>query len=252
MDDADIKDWATNLINHCLTLTLRLTRLNKGDHSPVGVASGFLVLLEGSTYLISAGHALDKGAWVIETDMVIESECRTACIPVNGAWIIKRFIFGKSELESVDVSWAKIDLVAFQKGVVGNTNINGSAFAFMTYQGAFGETPEPETPYIYASRNQVMIYDALGKRYLEREPSYELEMQYTGRKTKQGLIVFSIPKHKGHPHYQGASGSPIIDPEGQIFAILVGGCEISNELYGYPLGDLPNLIRISEESLKPR
>jgi len=251
MDDAAIKKVATDLINHCLALTLRLTRLKAGDHSPAGVASGFFVSLEGSTYLISAGHALNKGGWVIETDMVVESERRTACIPVNGAWIIKSFTFGKSEVESVDVSWAKIDLDTFQKGVVGNKKISGKPFEFKTYQGTFGETPQPETPYIYASQNRVVIYEALGKRHLEREPSYELEMEYTGRKTKQGLYVFSIPGHKGHPHYQGASGSPIIDPTGQIFAILVGGCEISNELYGYPLWDVTNLIRISEESLKP-
>ena len=246
MDDTAITKAATDLVNHCLALTLRLTRLNTGDHSPAGVASGFFVALEGSTYLISAGHALNEGGWVIETDMVIESECRTACIPVNGAWIIKSFTLGKSELESVDVSWAKIDLEAFQKGVSGNKNMSGKPFEFLIYQGTFGETP-----YIYASQNRVVIFEALGKRHLERKPSYELEMEYTGRKTKHGLYVFSIPEHKGHPHYKGASGSPIIDPTGQIFAILVGGCEISNELYGYPLWDVPNLIRISEESLKP-
>jgi hypothetical protein len=250
MDDSAIRKTATDLVNHCLALTLRLTRLDAGDHSPVGVASGFLFSLEGATYLISAGHALDKGGWVIETDMVVESECRTACIPVNGAWVIKRFTFGSSALESVDVSWAKIDLDAFQKGIAGNKNISGKPFEFMTYQGPFGETPEMETPYIYASQNRVVIFEALGKRHLEREPSYEIGMEYTGRKTKQGLLVFSTPKHKGHAHFKGASGAPIIDPTGKIFAILVGGCEISDELYGYPLWDVPNLIRISEDSLK--
>lgn len=251
MNDAKIKKAATDLINHCLALTLRLTCLKEEDHSPAGVASGFLISLDGSTYLISAGHALNKGNWVIETDMMVESECRTVCIPVNGAWVIKSFSLGKSEIESVDVSWAKIDLDSFQKGVSGKKNISGKPFEFLTYQGTFGKTPQAETPYIYASQNRVVIFEALGKRHLEREPSYELEMEYTGRITKHGLYVFSIPEHKGHPYYKGASGSPIIDPTGQIFAILVGGCEINNELYGYPLCDVPNLIHISEESLKP-
>lgn len=206
--------------------------------------------LDGSTYLISAGHALNKGRWLIETEMVIESECRTACILVNGAWIIKSFTLGNSELESVDVSWAKIDLDAFQKGVSENKNIAGKQFEFLTYQGAFGEMPQPQTPYIYATQNRVVFFEALGKRHLVREPSYELEMEFTGRTTEQGLYVFSIPKHQGHPHYKGASGSPIIGPTGQIFAILVGGCDTSNELYGYPLRGVPDLIRISEDSLK--
>ena len=250
MDDAAIKKRVNDHINHCLALTLRLARLNEGDHSPIGVASGFFMSLDGSTYVISAGHALNKGGWVIETDMVIESECRTACIPVNGAWIIKSFTFGKSELESVDVSWAKIDLASFQKEVLGAKNIAGKPFEFLTYQGTFGETPVPQTPYSYASRNRVTVYEALGKRHLEREASYEIEMEFTGRTTKHGLYVFSIPGHKGDPYYEGASGSPIIDPTGKIFAILIGGCDTSDELYGYPLRDLPSLIRISENSLK--
>ena len=215
MDDAAINKVATDLINHCLALTLRLTYLNAEDHSPTGVASGFFMSLDGSTYLISAGHALNKSGWIIETDMVIESECRTACIPVNGAWIIKSFTFGNSDLESVDVSWARIDLDAFQKDVKGNKKITGKPFEFMTYQGPFGDMPQLKTPYAYASQNRVLVYEALGKRHLEREPSYELEMEYTGRTTKQGLYVFSIPKHKGHSYYKGASGSPIIDPTGQ-------------------------------------
>src|ERR1035438_794486 len=98
MNDAAITKAATDLINHCLSLTLRLTCLKAEDQSPTGVASGFFLSLDGSTYLISAGHALNEGGWVIETDMVIESECRTACIPVNGAWIIKSFKFGNSDL----------------------------------------------------------------------------------------------------------------------------------------------------------
>ena len=182
--------------------------------------------------------------------MVVARECRTACIPVNGAWIMKRFTFGKSELESVDISWAKIDLDAFQRSIAGNKNISGKPFEFIVYQGPFGQSPQPQTPYIFASQNRVVIYEALGRRHLEREPSYEMEMEYTGRNTNQGLCVFSIPDHKGHSHYKGASGAPIIDSTGQIFAILVGGCEISNELFGYPLWDVPNLIRISEDSLK--
>lgn len=75
-------------------------------------------------------------------------------------------------------------------------------------------------------------------------------MKYTGRVNEHGLYVFSIPKHQGHPYYKGASGSPIIDPEGRIFAILTGGCETNNELYGYPLRGIENLIRVGENSSK--
>jgi hypothetical protein len=65
------------------------------------------------------------------------------------------------------------------------------------------------------------------------------------------LYIFSIPKHKGHDYYRGASGSPIImPPDGEIVAILVGGCESKNELYGFPLAGIRELIRIGEDAAK--
>jgi hypothetical protein len=250
MDDAELLKRVNDHINHCLALTVRLTCLSKRDLSPAGVASGFLTSLDGATYLISAGHALDEGNWVIETDMVVESEGRTACIPVNGPWIIKSFTLGSSGLKDVDVSWAKIDLDRFQNEVRAAKGLSGKPFEMLTYQGPFGETPDRGTPYSYASRSRVVVYEALGKRHLERQSSFELEMSFTGRTTDEGLCVFSIPEHKGHAYYEGASGSPILDPTGQIFAILVGGCETRNELYGYPLRSIPYLIRVGEESSK--
>lgn len=246
MNDTEINKAAYNLINYCLALTLRLTRLESGDNAPAGVASGFFTKIDGAIYLISAGHAINQGRWVIETDLVIESECRTACIPINGAWIIKSFRLGNSDMERVDISWAKVDLEAFKKDITGNKNIGGKPFECLYYQGEFGETPDTDTPYIFAAQNRVLLYEALGKRHLEREPSYECEMRYTGGLNKDGLYVFSIPKHQGHPHYKGASGAPIIDPEGRIYAILTGGCETNNQLFGFPLRGIKSLIRTSE------
>jgi hypothetical protein len=60
-----------------------------------------------------------------------------------------------------------------------------------------------------------------------------------------GLYVFSIPKHQGHAYYKGASGAPIIEPGGKIVAILVKGSVEKNELYGYPLKGIINMIKIA-------
>ena len=82
---------------------------------------------------------------------------------------------------------------------------------------------------------------------MERDYSYEVEMEYKGVR-EDGLYVFSIPKHKGHEYYQGASGSPIIEPSGKVLAILVQGCVTKNELHGYPTKGLVNLIKICEDA----
>jgi hypothetical protein len=204
--------------------------------------------VDGTTYLISAGHALEKSHWAIETSFTVENECKTVCIPVGGAWILKKITIGKSKPEEVDIAWAKVDFEAFRNAVMKDKKLKGKPFEYFLYEGSTEEVPNAEDPHIYAACNQGQIFSALGKTYLERNFSYEYEMEYKGSRNSDGLYVFSIPKHKGHEYYRGASGSPIIEPSGKIVAVFVGGCETDNELYGFPMRGLAQLIKISADA----
>lgn len=247
MNEEEIKQAIQNIIEHCRALTLRLVRLKKGTNQVEGVASGFLFKEGDSVFLISAGHALNKERWAIETDLTDDEKHRTACIPIGGAWLIKKAVIGDSELEDIDVGWARIDLKSFGESVKGEEGLKGKKFEYVVYEGPLVEEPNAEEPHAYAAMNQVSLFDALGRAYLERDISYEYEMKFTGTRDTDGLYVFSIPKHKGHNYYRGASGSPIVDSSGVIKGILVKGCERKNELYAYPMKGLLNLIRIGKE-----
>jgi hypothetical protein len=236
------------IIECCKDITLRLTKLSDDKKSIAGVASGFIVENNDEEYLISAGHALKRGKWVIETDLVIENKGVTACIPINCPWTTKRFTLGKSNPENIDFAWAKIDLNAFKKAIQKEAGLKGKTYTFSIYRGPLNDEPDMQLPHSYASLNQATIIDAIGPKILERVLSYDYEMFYKGFKNDKGLYVFSIPNHKGHDYYRGASGSPIIDPSGKIVSILLGGCETKNELYGLPLADFTKLISISRDA----
>lgn len=246
MNSDDVNEKIKTVVEHCRKLTLQLVRLSKDLKQIEGIASGFLIKVCETTYLISAGHALEKNGWAIETSFTIENECLTACIPIGGPWTLKKMTIGQSKLEEVDIAWAKVDLQAFQKSVSADARLKGKKFECMVYEGPMEDAPDPKDPHIYASLNRGTILSALGKTFLEREVSYEFEMEYQGIR-KDGLYVFSIPKHKGHDYYSGASGSPIIEPSGKVLAVLVQGCEKKNELYGYPTRGLLHLINVGEE-----
>ena len=243
MSDDKIKANIQTVLEHCRKRTLQLARLSS-DHKQVeGVASGFFVRIGDAIYLVSAGHALEKNGWVIETTFTIENECRTACIPIGGPWTLKKLTIGSSKLQEVDIAWARVNLEAFQKSVTENKQLRGRSFEYLVYEGSLDHAPDAKEPHIYAAANRTTLIAALGKTYLERDFSYEYEMEYKGL-TADGLCVFSIPKHKGHAYYKGASGSPIIEPSGKVVAVLVKGCETKNELYGYPARGLADLIKI--------
>lgn len=242
MNDEEIKTRIHAALEHCRKLTLQLVRLSS-DRQVIGVASGFFIPVDGSIYLISAGHALEKNGWAIETSFIVENEGLTACIPIGGPWILKRLTTTSQKLQDVDIAWAKINLESFQNAVSGDKRLKGKNFEYMIYQGPLEESPNATDPHLYAASNRVTLFPAPGKMCLERDYSYEFEMEYKGTR-QDGLYVFSIPKHKGHDYYRGASGSPIIEPSGKILAVLVQGCESKNELYGYPLKGIVGFIKI--------
>jgi hypothetical protein len=242
MNEDKIKTRIQAALEHCRKLTLQLVRLSN-EREVIAVASGFFISVEGSTYLISAGHALETNGWAIETTFTIEDQGLTACIPIGGAWIMKRLITTSPKLQDMDISWAKVNLDSFQKTVSEDKRLKGKSFEYMIYQGTLEDIPDPKDPHLYAASNRVLLFPAPGKMCLEREFSYEFEMEYKGTR-EDGLFVFSIPKHKGHSYYKGASGSPIIEPSGKVLAILVQGCEAKNELYGYPLKGVVNFIKV--------
>ena len=80
---------------------------------------------------------------------------------------------------------------------------------------------------------------------VERSASYETCMAYTGS-NPDGRYVFKLARaHQGHEYYRGASGAPIVSPEGVIVSMVLGGCEKKNEIYGLPLAKYTPLLNLA-------
>ncbi len=73
MNEDEIKTKIHAALEHCRKLTLQLVRLS-AERKIVGVASGFFIPVDGAIYLVSAGHALEKDGWAIETSFIVENE----------------------------------------------------------------------------------------------------------------------------------------------------------------------------------
>jgi hypothetical protein len=247
MNEERVKANVRAVLDYCTKLTLQLVRLSPKQRQVKGIASGFFIKVDGSTFLVSAGHALTKHGWAIETTLANENESKTACIPVRGTWTLKRFTLGKQKAQKLDIAWAKVDVEDFQKAIGEVKGLTVRRSDFLIYHGPLEDRPNPKEVYVYAAANRSELVSALGKTHMVREYSYEYEMEYKGI-TKGGLYIFSIPKHKGHKYYKGASGAPIIEPSGKVLAVFVQGLESKNELYGYPTTGLVELIRIGEQT----
>lgn len=246
MSQDQVMDKIKNVIDYCKNLTLRLALLSEDLLSVNEIASGFIIDRDGDYYLLSAGHALEKSGWVIETDLTVESECITACIPVNWPWTVESIDLGEREKKRIDFAWARIDLSSFRDTIQNDARLKGKQFDLPIYTGPLDSSPRAGEPYSYASLNRAALVKAQGKTLLTRELSCEYLMGYKETRSSDGLYVFSVPEHKGHEYYEGASGSPIVAPPGTVVSVLLGGCKSKNELYGFPLTRFIELIVISK------
>jgi len=71
-------------------------------------------------------------------------------------------------------------------------------------------------------------------KYLITEHKTYLDLKYTGN--DGDYLIFELPTpHPGHEHFQGCSGAPIIDKEGNTVALVCKGDIATNRIYGISL-----------------
>jgi hypothetical protein len=221
-----------------LHLTCRLVRMDESHH-PVNVASGFIVERQGSVFILSAGHALRKGRWCLETDVSFASTYETVCIPLNDVFWAGPMLH-KDDLE---FGFARLDIEMLQKEAQKNERLRDKNIEFFAYRGPmFDEPVLGKATYSYASGKGTTWEDE-SRKVLLREETGECGMTYEGRSQQGDLYCFLLPlAHKGHHYYCGASGSPIADEDGKVVSLLLKGNPEANMLYGLPLKDYIRLL----------
>ncbi|MCK9316534.1 MAG: hypothetical protein M0Q48_10400 [Verrucomicrobia bacterium] len=238
-------------LNQILSFCINLVRFESMDkiEEPAGWATGFIVLHNGIKYLLTAGHVAEKNTtWYWESPLINEKERHVVQIPVGPFQLMKIGKIGKSAEEATDVdfAWCKFSRIEQEyqkkcKELILQGISKKDEWEQKYYQGPLDKDPILNNePYSYAAWNRAEMFtcDATLKRY----PSYETDMTYVG-KDEQGIYFFKlIEKHKGHDYYRGASGAPIVDHEGAIVSMVLGGDEANNLIFGAPISEYSKIL----------
>jgi len=203
-------------------------------NQPSSAASGVLVNYGGSRLLLTVEHATgDFGDWAIQIEYVPNRGTEVYKLgPMN---FLKRGSLTTGEIKTVDFAYVTVpeELAPIKQQIDDSftitnqiaTNVFDLEFPCKPVTGVKygfsgfikGQIESHPHALILASENQ--IYDGL--HYL---------------RTEDDAHSFSLPElHPGHLEFKGCSGAPIIDEEGNIVALLTGGCEKQNEIYGVSL-----------------
>jgi hypothetical protein len=231
-------DATHDYIQMMLSNTLRLVDIEppavEAPDDTLHTASGILVAKEKRYFLLSAGHALSSGMWVIETNR----HFYPAKVVVLG--INKPHVFHTA---NEDFAWAEIDLRAIAARIKQDPKWDPRWLELPSYQGPLDVIPDPKTFYGFASWKAVKFWP--GVNTLEREPHYEVCMSYDGFDDSNGLYRFKLArKHQGHDYYRGCSGAPITGTDMRIVALVSRGLDEENQefIWGSPLANYANRI----------
>lgn len=185
----------------------------------VGIASGCMIIYCNKKILLSVSHATENGgSWVIELEF--HPGKGTALYPICMNFL-KLGSIDSGDVRSVDFSYTLIptETISYYQEVLPDHSITLS-------QERVCFTPNFD---INVSQNELYAFSGLtepniteDKKSFFTESKVVLGLKYLS--TDEDFYTFKLPyKHPGHEFFEGCSGAPIIDTQGNVVALVCGG-----------------------------
>lgn len=224
--------------------------------------SGVMFRKGDHLHLLSAGHILCGGkAWAIEPCRVYSANDGRKLYPLNSEAEASNLRVPYTERKIPVVPILSSRLLPSGEALYDKTKHVDLAHSVMSLAALDAATPEGFSLEFPISERGIAAPDR-GSEYLFaawtldepdgnlrvdlRTAIWECRMTFAGLDEDAGRHVFALSsKHQGDEVYEGASGAPIVDPNGTVVSLLIGGDKESNELWGAPLvGNLPPELEI--------
>ena len=217
-------------------VTVRISTFNE-EGKLTGRASGFLYQpeIDKIPLIITAGHNLPETGSFIETGIVKDGKL----LLINAG---KFNIFYK--MGDVDYAFCELPIEIYKQDIEKYIDVE-----FTAYKGKFINAMKNEA-YGFAVVNDFAEFVRSENGFLL--PSYccfEVGLELVNQ--DENINYFKLARDfQGHEYYQGASGSPIADPEGAITSILIGSCQETGLLKATRLDNISflNSLKLSKNN----
>lgn len=218
-----IKEW----LQWVLVTSIPLRHFDEGG-SPIGIASGCLVVSAGRKFILSVRHAVtpESKGWAIE--LGYDSEKGTEMYWPKSFSYMAEMKKGSGIIDEVDFCFAEVaaDLE--------------STYAYRTPRSVSDVRPrhifgieefiEPNLAAMYAFAGEVKP-EKHGPNSFATEMNVYPNLRFL--RSEGAFHVFKLPvDHPGHNSFRGCSGAPIVDTEQRVVALVSDGDETTGTIRG--------------------
>jgi hypothetical protein len=210
-----------------------LVCLNR-QRMPTGVGSGCLIDYDGRIVLHTVSHVTgDQKNWAIQVRYVPKRG--TGIYQLGPMHFLTKVSLPKAALEDVDFAYVEIPrgVPAYRQEIELRSNrvTVKSETAVTIHAASSVDIPNPAEKFGFCGIITPTLENHFGEACLGGELGIYSGLSFT--RTAGDYHVFSLPfPHPGHERFRGCSGAPILSTSGSLVALVCGGCEETNEIWG--------------------
>ena len=208
-----------------------LVRLNE-QRLPTVIASGCLIDYAGKRVLLTVSHATgNHGNWAIQLRYVPGKGAETYLL--GAMHFLAKGSLSKPKLDDVDFSYVEVPstVCSYRQEIEVPSNVVKSETLITIHSSSLKDIPRFGEKFGFCG----IVMPTVEKHFAHVYFIGELPV-YSGLsflRTEDDYHVFSLPfPHHGHEYFKGCSGAPILSSSGSLVALVCGGCEKTNEIWG--------------------
>jgi hypothetical protein len=216
------EEWICKIILSSIPLR-QLNEMRK----PIGFGSGCLIDYCGKRLILTAAHVTNNDEnWGIEVQSI--TGVGTRVYEVGSMMFLSVSNLDTGGNREIDFSYTTVptDLqpLYHELSEMG-TVINQVPREIITLD--FNLEPNADKKYGFFGQSNITT----GDWFMHSESKLVLDLTFVGR--EQDYYKFQLPsKHSGHEYFQGTSGAPILDSDGNVVALVCHGDEEKDLIYG--------------------
>lgn len=216
-----------------LLSSVPLVQLDK-QLSPIDIASGSLIDYAGKRVLLTVSHATgNQGNWAIQLRYVPGKGTNT--YQLGAMYFLSKGSLLNPKIENIDSSYVEVpsNLCAYRQEFEKYSGVVKvkSETPITVHSPSLEEIPNSKDKYGFCGIIMPEVENHPSQIILDGKPRIYSGLSFL--RTEDDYHFFALPfSHRGHEHFEGCSGAPILSSSGSLVALVCGGCKKTNEIRG--------------------